>query len=324
MRLSDLRKNCISVLKESATETPELDTDLIISYFLSKERTWIMFHRDFEVSAENIQKINYAIVMRAKGLPVAYITGNKEFYGYDFYVNQNVLIPKPDTELLVDLALNSLAKTYSTLEDSSGDLKRIPEICDMCCGSGCVGISVLKTLMENDGISVNSLPKMTFVDISSKALAVVSKNAERLLGAGETYSNFPDLSSALSRTRIIHSNLFENVPFTFDLILSNPPYIPHSEAISLLSDGRSEPILALDGDVASNGEYSGTEDGLALIRRLVPQCYDRLSRGGLLIMECGEYNAQGAAGLFEQSGFRNVHIERDLSGMLRDVCGEKC
>lgn len=283
-----------------------------------------MFHREFEVPEDIVLKIKDAIATRAKGLPVAYITGHKEFYGYDFYVDQNVLIPKPDTEVLVDLALNTLAKTYALLEDVNGSLKRIPEICDMCCGSGCVGISVLKTLLDNDGIDVENLPKTTFADISKKALAVASKNAEALLGGGETYADFPCLSSALSRTRILQSNLFENVPFTFDLILANPPYIPHSEAVSLLKDGRSEPLLALDGDVALDGSFSGTEDGLDVIRRLVPQCHEHLLRGGVLIIECGEYNAEDAAILLSQAGFRNVRIERDLNGMLRDVYGEKC
>jgi release factor glutamine methyltransferase len=93
--------------------------------------------------------------------------------------------------------------------------------------------------------------------------------------------------------------------------------------VELLKDGRSEPLPALDGDVNEAGESSGSDDGLALIRRLVPQCYQHLNRNGVLIMETGEYNAEATAELFKQAGFRNIHIEYDMNEMMRDVVGVK-
>ena len=121
----------------------------------------------------------------------------------------------------------------------------------------------------------------------------------------------------------VQSNLFENIPHSFDLIVTNPPYVPHAESLELLKDGRSEPLLALDGDVTENGEYAHTEDGLSLIRRLVPQCYEHLNRNGVLIMETGEYNAEETAELFKSAGFRTVRIEYDMNEMMRDVVGVK-
>ncbi len=307
----------------SLSPTPELDVSVILQWITGFSKTQLLLNRDFELTIEQKNRFEKALAQRQTGLPVAYITEKKEFYGFDFFVTPDVLIPKPDTELLVDQALNALAVLYQKIENADETLKKIPEICDMCSGSGCVGISVLKALMENDGINVNNLPKMTFADISRKALDVTQHNAEKLLGGGEKFSNIEKLTGALSKVRILQSNLFENVPFTFDMILTNPPYVPHSEALSLLKDGRSEPILALDGDVTKNGEYAGTEDGLSLIHRLVPECYEKLVHGGLLIMETGEYNAEQTADLFEKAGFKNIRIENDLNGMMRNVTGEK-
>ena len=107
------------------------------------------------------------------------------------------------------------------------------------------------------------------------------------------------------------------------MIVTNPPYVPHSESVELLKDGRSEPLLALDGDVDLDGKPSGTDDGLGLIRQLVPQCYEHLNRNGVLIMETGEYNAEETAELFKLAGFRNVIIEYDMNEMMRDVVGIK-
>lgn len=295
--------------------SPELDTAVILQHVTGFDKTQLLLKRDCQLSEEQEKAFVAAVEKRKTGLPVAYITGQKEFFGFDFFVNPAVLIPKPDTEILVEQALNALGLFYGRMENADGSLKKIPEICDMCCGSGCVGISVLKALAENDGISVENLPKMTFADISGAALEVCQKNARRLLDFDE---NIP------SRLRFIRSNLFENLPdYSFDFILTNPPYVPHSESLELLKDGRSEPLLALDGDVTAEGEFSGTEDGLFLIRRLVPQCFERLAPGGLLIMETGEYNAEETARLFKEAGFKDVGLKKDLNGMLRNVTGTK-
>lgn len=321
MKLSEIREKSIQSIKSSflssgneslkfQAETASLDVDLILSDFLKKDRTWILFHRDFEIDEKTAEKIEAAVEKRKTGLPIAYITNQKEFYGQNFYVNPSVLIPKPDTEILVDLAVDSLLDKYFSAREKGASF--VPLVCDMCAGSGCVGISVFKELSKHSEIPAENLPKIMFADLSLSALEVAQKNAEKILK-----------DELLSHVRFVQTNLFEQIPFTFDLIATNPPYVPHSESTALLADGRGEPLLALDGDVDEHGNSSGTDDGLAIIKRLVPQCYSHLSRNGVLIMETGEYNAQETAVLFKKSGFRNVHIELDLSQKMRDVVGVK-
>ena len=294
--------------------TPELDTAVLLQHITGFDKTHLLLNRDFELSGGQESDFLAAIEKRKTGLPVAYITGHKEFFALDFLVTPDVLIPKPDTELLVELALDALEDKFRANPAS------IPTVCDMCTGSGCVGISINAELrMQNAEL------KMTFVDISEKALEVAKKNAQRLLGMGEPSDQcpVPHYELSIMNCAFVQSNLFENIPHTFDLIVTNPPYVPHSESLELLKDGRSEPLLALDGDVTENGEYARTEDGLSLIRRLLPQCYEHLNRNGVLIMETGEYNAQETAELFRQAGFRNVRIEYDMNEMMRDVLGVK-
>ena len=294
--------------------TPELDTAVFLQHITGFDKTHLLLNRDFELSGEQESDFLAAIEKRKTGLPVAYITGHKEFFALDFLVTPDVLIPKPDTELLVELALDALEDKFRANPAS------IPTVCDMCTGSGCVGISINAELkMQNAEL------KMTFVDISEKALEVAKRNAQRLLGTGEPSDQcpVPHYELSIMNCAFVQSNLFENIPHTFDLIVTNPPYVPHSESLELLKDGRSEPLLALDGDVTENGEYARTEDGLSLIRRLLPQCYEHLNRNGVLIMETGEYNAQETAELFRLAGFRNVRIEYDMNEMMRDVVGVK-
>lgn len=318
----------------TSSPSPELDTAVLLQHITGFDKTHLLLNRDYELTQKQEADFLTAIEKRKTGLPVAYITGHKEFFGLDFYVTPDVLIPKPDTELLVELALDALEDKFRAKPDA------IPTVCDMCTGSGCVGISVAKAFSDKNP---ENLPKFTLVDISEKALAVARKNAERLIVTSETMSrkesdersnvqsqegrakqspentfHFP-----LSTFHFIRSNLFENVLPTFDLIVTNPPYVPHSESVELLKDGRSEPLLALDGDVDLDGKPSGTNDGLGLIRHLVPQCYEHLNRNGVLIMETGEYNAEETAELLKQAGFRNVRIEYDMNEMMRDVVGIK-
>ncbi len=281
-----------------SSPSPVLDTEVLLQHITGFDKTHLLLNRDFSLTEKQEEAFREAVEKRKTGLPVAYITGHKEFFGLDFFVSPHVLIPKPDTELLVELALGSLSGISESFQESG------LEVCDMCCGSGCVGISILRNF---PGLN------MTFADISDKALEIAEKNAERIL------ANKDDCNLSFVLT-----NLFEKIPDKkFRMIVTNPPYVPHDQSLDLLTDGRSEPILALDGDVDQAGSFCGTNDGLSLIRRLIPQCFDHLEASGILIMETGEYNAEESALLFEKAGFTNVYIDRDLNGMLRDVSGTK-
>lgn len=286
-----------------SSPSPLLDCQVFLQHILNCDKTFLIFHREKILTAEE-EKIYIDYINRRKtGLPVAYITGHKEFYGYDFLVTSDVLIPKPDTEILVEKAISIIKENL--------DQKKHLRICDMCTGSGCIGLSILKSCIENS-VSQNQIPEITFVDISEKALDMAKKNYVHL-----------GLDKSSAEVDFIQSNLFENVDGTFDLIVTNPPYIPSTEAKELLTDGRSEPILALDGDINLDGSPTLENDGLGIIRNLVPQAKNHLNKNGILLMETGEYNADDAKKIMEQNEFCDTQIFLDLEGQKRDVMGIK-
>ena len=267
MTLAEAKHRLITELSPTSP-SPQLDADCILQWVLDCDRTHLLLRRNELLTEEQAAAVEDALSRRATGLPIAYITGRKEFFGHDFFVTPAVLIPKPDTELLVEQTIAAVREKCRGA--ASGAVGKKIRVCDMCTGSGCVGLSVLRTLAGERTAA------LTLVDISEDALSVAKKNAERLLPSAD--------SAAIS---FVRSNLFERVPGQFDFIVTNPPYVPHTEAQALLRDGRSEPLLALDGDVTEDGGWSGTEDGLALIRRLVPEAYAHLVPGGMLLMETG-------------------------------------
>lgn len=288
-----------------SSPSPLLDCQVFLQHILNCDKTFLIFHREKILTTEE-EKIYIDYINRRKtGLPVAYITGHKEFYGYDFLVTPDVLIPKPDTEILVEKALEIIAEKYHTMKSPI-------TVCDMCTGSGCIGLTILKSCLDRKITMEHHLPIMTLVDISEKALDMTRKNFTNL-----------KLNTTPASVHFVRSNLFENVVGSFDLIVTNPPYIPSTEAKELLKDGRSEPILALDGDINLDGSPTLENDGLGIIRNLVPQAKKRLNEKGLLLMETGEYNADDAKIIMEQNGFCDTQIFLDLEGQKRDVMGIK-
>lgn len=272
-----------------------------------------------ELPDDTKTKLDMAVARRATGLPIAYITGHKEFYGYDFIVTPDVLIPKPDTEILVERAVDVIL----SMMDARGE--NLLTVCDMCTGSGCIAVAVAKTLLEDERVAPEQLPKFTLADISEAALDVARRNVAELLGKAPST---PDSALILSRFNFVRTNLFDAISeaIKYDVILSNPPYIPHTMVDELLRDGRSEPRLALDGDItlegdralAHDGSGKAANDGLEIIRNLIPQTQAHLAPRGTVLMETGEYNAEATAALAEDAGF-NTEIHRDLEGQLRVV-----
>lgn len=299
----------LTIKKLVNSPSPQLDTEVLIEFFTGFNKTQQLLKRDTELSEQQEQLLTEAVEKRQTGLPVAYITNQKEFYGYNFFVTPDVLIPKPDTEVLVEQAINMILEKMDCSEN------RLLLICDMCTGSGCIGISVLKNLYEVQKIPAEKIPKFVMVDISSKALEIAEKNASNLLPA-----------EIINRVQFIRSNLFEQVRYHFDIILTNPPYVPHSMVEELLKDGRSEPRLALNGDVTLTGDSAYdiygdlADDGLSLPKNLTEQCLERLAPLGQIIMETGEYNAEKAAAFARLNGFK-TELYKDLEGQLRGWIG---
>ena len=313
MTLQEIKSKIIEKLSKTSP-SPKLDAEVLIMSCLGLSKTELLLKRDYEVPHEQEAWLNDAVTRRATGLPIAYITGHKEFYGYDFIVSPAVLIPKPDTEILVERAVDVIL----SMMDARGE--NLLTICDMCTGSGCIDIAVAKTLLEDERVPPEQLPKFTLADISESALDIARRNAEALLGQ---YGGL-----VKSRFNFVRTNLFDVISeaIKYDVILSNPPYIPHTMVDELLRDGRSEPRLALDGDItiegdralAADGSGKAANDGLEIIRNLIPQAQAHLAPRGSILMETGEYNAQATAELAEVAGF-NTEIHRDLEGQLRVV-----
>lgn len=335
MTIFEARKTGSQQISEhlKTSQTPNLDCDVILQNILNCNRTYLLMHRDDVLPEDSEKAFLKAIEKRKTGLPVAYITGHKEFYGYDYFVTPDVLIPKPDTEILVELGIEK-AKEFS-------ESKKVFNIIDMCTGSGCVGITCaaeLEKYFQEKNLDFGSFPNFVLADISAAALKIARKNAERILS-----------SRILEKFSFVETNLFERFggvtgesplervaenaeggrsegkafPTSFSLILTNPPYVPKIETDELLTDGRSEPRIALNGDVLADGRDSETSDGLELIRNLVPQCRRFLTFGGWIFMETGEYNADAAKKLLEDCGFSGCGIQNDLNDQKRVVFGEK-
>ena len=301
MTIQQFKSNAIKTLSETSPSAV-LDVSVFLEFCLNKNKTWLLMNNETELSEGQANWLTEAVEKRKTGLPVAYITGHKEFYGYDFIVSPSVLIPKPDTEILVEKALDAIIAKMEAHPDI------VLSICDMCTGSGCIGLAVLKQLIEEYKIPAGSLPKLTMIDISSEALDIARLNAKKLLPEEE-----------VENIRFIQNNLFFEIEYMFDLILTNPPYIPSHMVDELLKDGRNEPRLALDGDVTAFGESIKNGDGLGLIHVLLPQAKERLIPNGVLLMETGEYNAEATAKMAEEWGFRCIKIIPDLEGQNRDI-----
>lgn len=311
MTLQELKSKIIEKLSKTSP-SPKLDAEVLLSHCLGFSKTELLLKRDYEVPADKEAWLCDATNRRATGLPIAYITGHKEFYGYDFIVSPDVLIPKPDTEILVEHAVDVIL----SMMDARGE--NLLTVCDMCTGSGCIAIAMAKTLLEDERVPADQLPKFTLADISEPALDIARRNTTALL------SNHGNL--VMSRFNFVRTNLFDAITdaIKYDVILSNPPYIPHTMVDELLRDGRSEPRLALDGDITLTGDRACADDGqtkddgLEIIRNLIPQAQAHLAPRGTVLMETGEYNAEAAASLAAATGF-NTEIHRDLEGQLRVV-----
>lgn len=315
MTLGEARRTFRKLLAECANpfvrQTPALDADVIICHFAGLTRTQLLTREDEQMPFYLAEDLSTALEKRLSGLPVAYITNEKEFYGRPFYVDQNVLIPKPDTELLVELGVADARRRMSEKRpvpsqqtalavSHGGGQQTALRIADICTGSGCIAISLLLEL-SGGGQALkadNGLLEFVATDLSRDALGVAVKNVEKLV---------PD--ALRPRISLLEGDLCAPLEdgALFDIIVSNPPYVPASVTDELLSDGRGEPRLALDGGA----------DGLDVVRRLGPQVLAHLVPGGSFFLETGEYAAEAAASYLREVGFIDVRIHKDLSGQLR-------
>lgn len=268
-------------LKKRGLSSPRLDVELLLGLVLKMNRVQLIIDADRPLAKEELDRYKALHKRRRAGEPVAYLTGVREFYGRVFRVDARVLVPRPDTEILVETAL---ARTKH--------LSLSARVLDLCTGSGCVAISLGRE---------RPTTRVVGVDISPGALALAQENALRL-GAVNVGFLAGDLFAPLGPPGRVR----------FDLITANPPYIPDGEIPTLQQDVRDfEPKLAL----------AGGPDGLGLVRRIVAEAPGYLEEGGSLALEVAAGQAPDVRALLEQRGFRAVEIARDLGGHERVVSG---
>ena len=284
MNIRDALKRGCEVLEGAGSESPRLDAQVLLLAVLREERTVLVSHPERELASQEEQLYNQYISERALGKPVSYITGAKEFMGLEFAVNEAVLIPRPETELLVEEAVRVL----------NGKAMRV---LDLCTGSGAIAVSIRHFVPQAE---------VTATDLSEEALKVARENAERLTAGGIRFLQ-GDLFEAFSNLQAPGSELF-------NLIVSNPPYIPAKVIDGLMPDVKDfEPRLALDG---------GT-DGLDIYRRLIPQAAEHLAPGGVLLLEIGFDQGETVPDLCRQAGLGNIAVLKDLAGLDRVVRAER-
>jgi release factor glutamine methyltransferase len=294
----------------AGTETPFLDASLLLADSLETDTAALLASSPETVAEAALERFRSRLASRSRGVSVAYILGRKEFWGRSFKVDERVLVPRPDTETLVDAAL----KLGDAIARGSGPGgPRGPggrlRVHEACCGSGCVAVSLAADRPE---WSVSAS------DLSEGALEVAAANAEALLGPGRGASSRPGGALGLGRRDLLSALLpgggrGDPAAEGFDLVVANPPYVPSAEAEALLGLGWSEPRMALDGG----------GDGLDLIRRLVPEAELSLAPGGALLVEADGEEARAVAELFRASRFIEIGSVRDLGGRPRVTSGRK-
>ena len=251
----------------------KVDAWLLLEMVCKIDRNFYYLHLEDDLSEEQVSGYEIALKKRAEHIPLQYIVGETEFMGLRFKVNSSVLVPRQDTETLVEEALKVIEPGMKVL--------------DLCTGSGCIIISILHNIVNVEGDAV---------DISRQALNVAIENAK----LNDVVVNFE------------RSDLFDNVTGTYDVIVSNPPYIPTAQVLKLMPEVQNfEPMEALDGK----------EDGLFFYRRIIQECGAYLKENGKILFEIGHDQGVMVSGMLRAAGFKNVTIKKDLSGNDRVVSG---
>ena len=257
---------------KGGVDAPRLTAEILLAHALSCDRIRLYLDFDKPLGAPELSAFRDLVRRRAAGEPTAWLTGRRAFLGHAFRVGPQVLVPRPETELLVEAAIARLPPGGALL--------------DLCTGSGCIAISV--ALARPDA-------RVVATEISPEALAVARENAEALGARVELLEGDLDAPVAAGER--------------FDVIVSNPPYVPSGEIPGLAREVRREPRLALDGGV----------DGLDVLRRIVSRAPSRLRPDGLLFMEMHETHALPLPALCLAAGFATAEVGRDLAALPRWV-----
>ena len=282
-----------AALVAARAKLPASEARLLLGHLLAREPAWLIAHDDEVLEEAVLRRFASLVARRAGGEPLAYVVGQREFFAREFAVSPAVLIPRPETELLVEIALARIAANEVPKAERNGDsgqaTARASDACagtrvlDLGTGSGCIAITLA---LECPRVQVSA------VDASAGALAVARRNAEQLGAA----------------VRFLHSDWFTALAGeSFDLIVANPPYIAAADPHLAAGDLRHEPVGALAGGV----------DGLASIRRIIALAPVHLAPGGQLWLEHGYDQAGVVRELLAAAGFADTEQHVDLAGIVR-------
>ena len=268
-----LIRQTTALFLEAGIPDPAWDSALLLAHLTGKPALNLRLDTDTQLDDDLLAWYAALRDQRLQHVPLQYLTHEQSFMGHTFYVDERVLIPRPETELLTELAIAELRSMAA------------PTALDMCCGSGCISISMALAM---PGAQVHA------ADLSPDALAVTQRNAD-----------------SLGATLTLHQgDLFASVEgLRFDLIISNPPYIPTQDCLTLQTEVMQEPGMALDGGV----------DGYDFYRRIALEAPSHLNPGGVVLLEVGFDQANHVAELMQQAGFRQTEIHQDLQGIPRMV-----
>jgi release factor glutamine methyltransferase len=323
MNIRAALKEGLAQLRAAHTPSFTLAAELLLLYVIGRDRAWLYAHPEDELSPEDAARYRQLLARRAAGEPTQHLTGKQEFWGLEFEVTPDVLIPRPETEHLVEVALDRLAVRELRAGRPQKTLGEGLRIADVGAGSGCIAIAL-----------AHELPAATFfaTDISLAALAVARRNAQRHnVLAGE--------SPAPGHVQFIECHLLDAFPVgarhavplpasstdhespvtshespLLDLIVSNPPYIGQREATSLPREVREhEPASALFGG----------EEGYELYAALVTEAAARLAPGGLLVLELGHDSLPAVRPLFDTPAWTAVAVTNDLAGIPRVLAAQR-
>jgi release factor glutamine methyltransferase len=281
--LRDTLNSAIDLLKAARVGSPRMNAETLLMFALGCGRAYLYAHPERELTAGEQARYDEALAERKRGVPAQYITGHQEFWGMDFIVTPAVLIPRPETEHVIETVLHL---SRGLAEDAPRSLR----IVDVGTGSGCIALALANELPEAE---------IHATDISSPALEIARANAVRLQLERRVRFHQTDLLSGFD-------------PGTFDFVVSNPPYVGETEEDQVQLEVRKfEPRHAV---------FAG-HTGLEVIERLVPQAQDVLKPGGWLVMEISGTVAEGTRALLR--GWRDVQITNDLQGISRVAAARK-
>ena len=274
MTLEKTIKKASQILKNHNIHSHELDAQIILSEIMGVKREYLITNNEIIISKKIMEKYDMDIKRRIKREPIAYITGKKEFWSEDFIVNHDILIPRPETELLIYKIISFFKnKTINIL--------------DIGTGSGCILLSILKELNSSRG---------TGIDISPKAIRMAKINSKNL--------------NLINRSNFKVFDLSKFSIGKYDLIVSNPPYIPSKDIKNLSKDIINyEPKTAIDGGL----------DGLDLIKKVIYKSNHLLKKHGLLAIEIGFNQYHKVSGILRRSGFREIAKECDYNHNVRCI-----